>query len=142
MNFNSNIETPLSAANLHQDEPLASAGMIRKLSIDATTSKVNSITSQLTKQTEQQACRKLFVGNLPAKTTLQELFDAFKMFGPINEQMCVVKDDNYAFIHFHDEKDAEKACKTMNNMCFKNRYIRVQYSTSQGHVKKSQSKFI
>jgi len=85
--------------------------------------------------------KKLFVGNLPAKTTLQELFNAFKVHGPINEQLCVVKDENYAFIHFYEEKDAEKAYKAMNDSFFKNRYIRVQYSTSQGHVKKTKSKF-
>jgi RNA recognition motif-containing protein len=83
--------------------------------------------------------RKLFVGNLAAKTTLQELLDAFGRFGPINESLCVVKDDNYAFIHYYNEVDAERAFKAMNDSYFKNRYIRVQYSTSQGHMKKSKS---
>jgi RNA recognition motif-containing protein len=98
--------------------------------------------NQSNKQQSSGDKRKLFVGNLPAKTTLQELFNAFKVYGPINEQLCVVKDENYAFIHFHEEKDAEKAYIAMNDSFFKNRYIRVQYSTSQGHVKKTKSKFV
>lgn len=83
--------------------------------------------------------KKLFVGNLPSKTTLAELIEVFKVFGPINEQISVVKEDNYAFIHFYNDKDAEQAYKSMNDSFFKNRYIRVQYSTSQGHIKKSKS---
>lgn len=85
--------------------------------------------------------KKLFVGNLPSKTTLAELLQVFKVFGPINENLSVVKEDNYAFIHFYNEKDAEQAYKSMNDSFFKNRYIRVQYSTSQGHMKKSKSKY-
>ncbi len=104
--------------------------------------KIDTITSHLMKKNQLKSSgdkRKLFVGNLPAKTTLQELFNAFKVYGPINEQLCVVKDENYAFIHFHEEKDAEKAYIAMNDSFFKNRYIRVQYSTSQGHVKKTKT---
>ena len=83
--------------------------------------------------------KKLFVGNLPTNTTLKELIDLFSKFGPVNEELSVVKDDNYAFIHFLNECDAQMAFKELNDSFFKNRYIRVQYSTSQGHMKKSKS---
>lgn len=82
---------------------------------------------------------KLFIGNLPASTRLQELLDLFKKYGKINEKLSVVKDQNYAFIHFYNEDDATKALSEMNDSLFKDRYIRVQYSTSQGHVKRSKS---
>ena len=82
---------------------------------------------------------KLFIGNLPASTRLQELLDLFKKFGRINEKLSVVKDQNYAFIHFYNEEDAKKALIEVNDSLFKDRYIRVQYSTSQGHVKRSKS---
>ena len=85
--------------------------------------------------------KKLFVGNLPPNTSLPELVELFKQFGRVNEQLSVVKDDNYAFIHFYSEKDAISAFKGMNDVLFKNRYIRVQYSTSRGHIKKSKSKY-
>jgi RNA recognition motif-containing protein len=83
--------------------------------------------------------KKLFVGNLPTNTTLAELVEMFKKYGQVNEQLSVVKDDNYAFIHFYNEADAERAYKALNDSFFKNRYIRVQYSVSKGHIKKSRT---
>lgn len=74
---------------------------------------------------------KLFVGNLPTSTTLPELLNVFKKYGPVNEALSVVKDHNYAFIHFYNRKDAEIALKEVNDSLFKDRYIRVQFSTSQ-----------
>jgi hypothetical protein len=41
---------------------------------------------------------KLFVGNLPTSTTLAELLTVFKKFGPVNEKLSVVKDQNYALV--------------------------------------------
>jgi RNA recognition motif-containing protein len=93
-------------------------------------------------QSHQQSLsdrKKLFVGNLPTNTTLKELIDLFSKFGPVNEELSVVKDDNYAFIHFISESDAEMAYRELNDSFFKNRYIRVQYSTSRGHIKKTRS---
>ena len=83
---------------------------------------------------------KLFIGNLPSSTKLCELLQLFKKYGAVNEKLSVVKDQNYAFIHFYDENDAKLALSEVNDSLFKDRYIRVQYSTSQGHVKKSKSK--
>lgn len=80
---------------------------------------------------------KLFVGNLPLKTTLVEMHHLFSKYGRINMNLSVVKEDNYAFIHFYEEKDAERACAALNNSLFKNRYIRVQFSTSMGHINKT-----
>lgn len=80
---------------------------------------------------------KLFVGNLSSDTTLEELIELFGRYGVVNEKLCVVKDDNYAFIHFFSERSADEACQNLNDSFFKNRYIRVQYSTSQGHIKKT-----
>lgn len=74
---------------------------------------------------------KLFVGNLPTSTTLPELLNVFKKYGPVNEALSVVKDHNYAFIHFYNRKDAEVALREVNDSLFKDRYIRVQFSTSQ-----------
>ena len=77
---------------------------------------------------------KLFVGNLPTSTTLPELLEVFKKYGAVNEALSVVKDQNYAFIHFYNKKDAEVALKEVNDSLFKDRYIRVQFSTSQGYA--------
>ncbi len=87
-------------------------------------------------QTNQKRT-KLFVGNLSSDTTLDELIELFSRYGVVNEKLCVVKDDNYAFIHFFSERSADEACQNLNDSFFKNRYIRVQYSTSQGHIKKT-----
>lgn len=83
--------------------------------------------------------KKLFVGNLPSNTTLDELIELFSKYGRVNRNLSVVKDDNYAFIHFYSEYEAEQAHKELNDSFFKNRYIRVQYSVSQGHMKKSRT---
>lgn len=89
---------------------------------------------------ESQNSTKLFVGNLPAETTLNELTELFGKFGRINLELSVVKEENYAFIHFYKQEEAQVACNELNNSLFKNRYIRVQYSTSLGHMtKKSKS---
>lgn len=84
---------------------------------------------------------KLFVGNLPTGTSLVELIHLFGRYGKINEQLSVVKEDNYAFVHFYNDSDAENALNGLNETLFKNRYIRVQYSVSHKHIKKSTSKF-
>ena len=83
--------------------------------------------------------KKLFVGNLPANTKLNEILQVFRKYGPINEKLSVVKDQNYAFVHFIHENDAKIALKETNDSLFKNRYIRVQFSTSQAHMKKSRT---
>ncbi len=62
--------------------------------------------------------------------------DLFRKFGPINEKLSVLKDQNYAFIHFYNESDAKIALKYVNDSLFKNRYIRVKFSTSPAHIKK------
>lgn len=79
---------------------------------------------------------KLFVGNLPANTPLPELLELFTPFGPINHQLCVVKDDNYAFVHFYSNKSAEDAVRAVNGAFFHGRYLRVEYSVSDGHLRK------
>ena len=83
--------------------------------------------------------KKLFVGNLPLNTTIDELLEIFGKYGRVNEKLSVVKDDNYAFIHFFCEADAEQAQRELNDSFFKSRYIRVQYSVSDGHAKKQRS---
>lgn len=82
---------------------------------------------------------KLFIGNLPTNTRLCELLAVFRKYGRINEKLSVVKDQNYAFIHFYNEGDAKRALVDLNDSLFKDRYIRVQYSTSTAHIKKSKS---
>jgi hypothetical protein len=89
---------------------------------------------------QPQQYTKLFVGNLPMSTTFQELLAIFKKYGPINEKLSVLKDQNYAFIHFYNRKDAELALNEVNDSLFKDRYIRVQFSTSPGFVPKHKSK--
>lgn len=79
---------------------------------------------------------KLFVGNLPDGTALVELFELFKPYGHLNHQLCVVKEGNYAFIHFFSERAAEKALQAVNGVWFRNRYLRVEYSVSNGHLPK------
>lgn len=84
-----------------------------------------------TKNEADKHVTKLFVGNLPTSTTLPELLAVFKKYGPVNEALSVVKDHNYAFIHFYNRQDAEVALREVNDSLFKDRYIRVQFSTSQ-----------
>lgn len=79
---------------------------------------------------------KLFVGNLPDSTHLDELVDLFGRFGPINHRLSVVKEGNYAFIHFYAESDALSAMRELNGVLLRNRYIRVEYSNSSGHIRK------
>jgi RNA recognition motif-containing protein len=95
------------------------------------------LASTSSSSSSSQKRTKLFVGNLSSDTTLAELVALFSRFGVVNEKLCVVKDDNYAFIHFFSERSADDACQNLNDSFFKNRYIRVQYSTSQGHIKKT-----
>jgi RNA recognition motif-containing protein len=104
-----------------------------------TNSTFSSTFNQLTIETKQIDYKKLFVGNLPSSTKLEEIIEFFKKYGPINEKLSVVKDQNYAFVHFYNEEDAKIALKEANDSLFKNRYIRVQFSTSQAHIKKSKT---
>jgi RNA recognition motif-containing protein len=104
-----------------------------------TNSSFSSTFNQLTIETKQIDYKKLFVGNLPSSTKLEEIIEFFKKYGPINEKLSVVKDQNYAFVHFYNEEDAKIALKEANDSLFKNRYIRVQFSTSQAHIKKSKT---
>ena len=90
----------------------------------------------------QNQQKKLFVGNLPTNTSIIELFELFKLYGQVNEQLSTVKDDNYAFIHYYSERDAECAQKALSDSYFKGRYIRVQYSHSKGHIKKTKRMFL
>jgi RNA recognition motif-containing protein len=91
---------------------------------------------------EDKHVTKFFVGNLPTSTTLPELLAVFKRLGPVNEKLSVVKDQNYAFIHFYNRDDAKVALQEINDSLFKDRYIRVQFSTSQGYTNKVKSKKI
>ena len=83
---------------------------------------------------------KLFVGNLPTSTTLPELLTVFRKHGPVNEKLSVVKDRNYAFIHFYNRKDAQLAMEEVNDSLFKDRYIRVQFSTSKNYTSNNKNR--
>ncbi|RSH93879.1 hypothetical protein EHS25_006531 [Saitozyma podzolica] len=48
---------------------------------------------------QQQATRNVFVGNLPASTTEEDLRDELSKFGPI-DQVKIVRDKNIGFVHF------------------------------------------
>lgn len=86
--------------------------------------------------------KKLFVGNLPTNTRLPELVKVFEQYGRVNQQLSVVKDDNYAFIHFYNENDAQLALNELNGSLFNKKYIRVQYSNSNGHIKQKSNCFL
>jgi len=94
----------------------------------------SSRVSNNTESGDDSQITKLFVGNLPTSTTLPELLNVFKKYGPVNEKLSVVKDQNYAFIHFYNRRDAQIALQEVNDSLFKDRYIRVQFSTSQGYT--------
>jgi RNA recognition motif-containing protein len=72
---------------------------------------------------EDKHVTKFFVGNLPTSTTLPELLAVFKRLGPVNEKLSVVKDQNYAFIHFYNRDDAKVALQEINDSLFKDRYM-------------------
>jgi hypothetical protein len=48
---------------------------------------------------QQQATRNVFVGNLAASTTEEDLRDELSKFGPI-DQVKIVRDKNIGFVHF------------------------------------------
>lgn len=101
------------------------------------TSPISLITSSDNSNNNER--KKLFVGNLPSNTSLADVLDLFRPYGRVNEQLSTVKDDNYAFVHFFTEREAACAQRALNDSYFRSRYIRVQYSTSRGHIKKSKS---
>ena len=98
-------------------------------------SSYSSSSSHTTTKTTDRT--KLFVGNLSGDTTLTDLFELFGQFGHLNYQLSVLKDDNYAFIHYFNERSAEEAIRSLNGTYFKNRYIHVEYSNSDGHLRKN-----
>jgi hypothetical protein len=117
-----------NSKNLHLNETASSSGANYSSNAD-------SISLEPSENDEaSKHVTKLFVGNLPTSTTLQELLAVFKKFGPVNEKLSVVKDQNYAFIHFYNRNDAQLALQEVNDSLFKDRYIRVQFSTSQGYT--------
>jgi RNA recognition motif-containing protein len=144
---NLNFSSALSTASYlpHQNNTtLIHRPVSQSSSLTSITNTSNDILPPITQQNHQSESnmdrKKLFVGNLPTNTTLQELIGLFGKYGTVNERLSVVKEDNYAFIHFYNEKDAQLAYKELNDSFFKNRYIRVQYSVSNAHIKKSRSK--
>ena len=131
-----------SNTNTNSRQVLLSTGSSTASSISSffgTPLSSDSIISVPSNSSKQYDYRKLFVGNLPSNTKLSEIIDFFKKYGSINEKLSVVKDQNYAFVHFYNEDDAKIALKDANDSLFKNRYIRVQFSTSQAHIKKSKT---
>lgn len=118
------------ALQLHQHQ--------QQRSISTSSSSLSTAPPSLTRNRYERT--KLFVGNLPDGTTLMELFELFKPYGHINHQLCVVKEGNYAFIHYFSEKAAEQALHGVNGVWFRNRYLRVEYSVSSGHLAKKLEK--
>jgi RNA recognition motif-containing protein len=143
----SSLLIPVSSSSSSSSSQLASSSgcsTASSLSINSLNSQFNKISFQQQSNESTQIVKvvdrkKLFVSNLPTNTKLCELFDLFRKYGSINEKLSVVKDQNYAFIHFYNESDAKIALKDVNDSLFKNRYIRVQFSTSQAHIKKSRT---
>jgi hypothetical protein len=137
-----------SSSSLNTTQPQWNAPMANNFN-HCTHNSANPIASSLTNLAAKSSAsidridtgnsdrKKLFVGDLPSNTTIEELVELFGKYGKVNAKLSVVKDDNYAFMHFFSEKDAEIAHRELNDSFFKNRYIRVQFSVSQGHVKKS-----
>ncbi|RNA39809.1 non-POU domain-containing octamer-binding [Brachionus plicatilis] len=115
--------------------------LVIQTSSDSINQPLSNSTNLIQRPTKRQSCynTKLFVGNLPLNTTLVEMYHLFSKYGRVNMNLSIVKEDNYAFIHYYDDKEAERACAALNNSLFKNRYIRVQFSTSMGHVNKARS---
>lgn len=109
-------------------------------SMSTSSSSLSAATAPALTRINRYERTKLFVGNLPDGTTLMELFELFKPYGHINHQLCVVKEGNYAFIHYFSEKAAEQALHGVNGVWFRNRYLRVEYSVSSGHLAKKLEK--
>ena len=121
------------ALQLHQQQHQQ-----QQRSISTSSSSLSAAPPALTRNRYERT--KLFVGNLPDGTTLMELFELFKPYGHINHQLCVVKEGNYAFIHYFSERAAEQALNGVNGVWFRNRYLRVEYSVSSGHLAKKLEK--
>jgi RNA recognition motif-containing protein len=88
-------------------------------------------------QLQEQLKKKVYVGNLPFRTTEAELNALFSQFGkilgariPLNEHGL---SRGFAFIEFDAEADALKACEAMNGREFEQRQIRVNISNPHRH---------
>ena len=68
---------------------------------------------------------KLFVGNVSAKATEDDLKEAFEKYGKV-VQHAIVR--SYGFVHYEKQEDAEKAIKELDDTEFKGSVIKVELS--------------
>jgi splicing factor, arginine/serine-rich 4/5/6 len=66
---------------------------------------------------------KLFIGRLSHDAVEQDLEDAFKPFGPLNQ---VVVKSGYGFVEYQNARDAEDAIRDLNGHAIKGSPILVQ----------------
>ena len=71
---------------------------------------------------------KLFVGNLPADITSEELRGYFEKYGSVTE--CDVVNEDFGFVHFSTPEEADEAVDAMNGQDVHGSRLRVQKSTS------------
>lgn len=70
---------------------------------------------------------KLFVGNISESCSEDDLKEAFEKYGTVVESSIV---RNYAFVHFENKEDADKAIKELHDTELKGNTIRVLLSTT------------
>lgn len=68
---------------------------------------------------------KLFIGNVSAKATEDDLKEAFEKYGKV-VQHAIVR--SYGFVHYENKEDAEKAIKELDDTEFKGSVIKVELS--------------
>lgn len=78
------------------------------------------------------ASSRVYVGNLHKDITLEELYDAFKIFGEI---VGMKHNKNYAFIQYSNEDSAEEAIKNSLKIICHGEKIVVRPSVKGGKSK-------
>ena len=84
----------------------------------------------------------LYVGDLAPDTSEAKLFDIFNSVGPVASiRVCrdamLKRSLGYAYVHFHNQADAERALETMNYTMINGRPCRIMWSQRDPSLRKS-----
>ncbi|KAF2879187.1 hypothetical protein ILUMI_26987 [Ignelater luminosus] len=77
---------------------------------------------------------RLYIGNIAAEVTEEELNDLFKQFGETNE-LFVNKEKNFGFIRLDFHASAEKAKRELDGTMLKGRSLKIRFAPNGSTVK-------
>ena len=58
---------------------------------------------------------KVYIGNLTRNASQYEIEDAFAKYGPLKNVWVARNPPGFAFVEFEDPRDAEDACRALDN---------------------------